>query len=307
MERTFLSCVDRSRFGTLAAYLWPDAALETVCELKQRNVTIFREQFNCHTGTAKTILDQAYDRLGVIPLHGITDEMIDEEVQLLEAVDHVFCPSPAVEASLLANGVPPYKLLKATYGWDPARLAGSDKPFASSEGVTALFVGTICVRKGAHLLLNYWAQSGIKGRLVLAGEMEPIIKEKCVELLGRDDVLVLDYLSDVGALYRSADIFVLPSFEEGSPLVIYEACGSGLPVVTSTMGAGSIIRHNSEGFVVDPYDASGWIAALRALANDKELRRKMATAAANRAQSLVWDAVASERRSQVLGCLRNGS
>lgn len=303
MEDVFLSCIDKIQSERSAAYLWPDASIETLRELKRRDVTVFREQFNCHTGTARRILNLAYERLCVKPQHGITDEKIEREIQISESVDHIFCPSPLVEASLLENGVPAQKILETTYGWDPARLSGNHKHLPSSEGLTAVFVGAICVRKGAHLLLDYWARSGIKGRLVLAGEMEPIIKEKCSGLLARDDVKVLDYFKDVGSLYRSADIFVFPSLEEGSPLVIYEACGSGLPIITTEMGAGRIVRHGGEGFVLDPYDAAGWITALRMLAEDVELRRNMSSAATERAQLFAWASVARQRRQQIVDCL----
>jgi glycosyltransferase involved in cell wall biosynthesis len=303
IEQAFLSCIDRLHSQRSAAYLWPNATFETLRELKRRDVTIFREQFNCHTGTAKKILDRAYERLGATPRHGITAESVDREIQIAEAVDHIFCPSHLVEASLLENGVPAQKVLKASYGWDPARLAGNHKCFPSNDGITAVFVGAICVRKGAHLLLDYWARSKVKGRLVLAGEMEPIIKEKCADLLARDDVTVLDYFRDVGSLYRSADIFIFPSLEEGSPLVIYEACGSGLPIITTEMAAGWVVRHGREGFVLDPYDASGWITALRALADDVKLRRNMSSAAATRARQFMWATVARQRQQQVMECI----
>jgi glycosyltransferase involved in cell wall biosynthesis len=228
---------------------------------------------------------------------------VDREIRIAEAVDHIFCPSPLVEASLLENGVPAQKVLKASYGWDPARLAGNHTLLPSNDGLTAVFVGAICVRKGAHLLLDYWARSEVKGRLVLAGEMEPIIKEKCANLLARDDVTVLDYFRDVGSLYRSADIFVFPSLEEGGPQVTYEACGCGLPVLTTPMGAGRIVRHEREGIVLDPYDASGWIAALRALAEDVKLRRNMSSAASVRAQHFMWATVARQRQQQVMECI----
>lgn len=303
MEEVFLGQIDGFRPGRSAAYLWPDASVGALRELKQRGVTIFREQFNCHTATAKRILDQAYQRLGARPAHGITAGKIEREAAIADVVDHIFCPSPLVEASLLENGISPDKILAATYGWDPARVSRSNKSFVASDGITAVFVGAICVRKGAHLLLDYWARSGIKGRLILAGEMEPVIREKCARLLARDDVTVLDYSRDVGALYRSADIFVFPSLEEGSPLVVYEACGAGLPVVTTPMGAGRIVREQHEGFVLDPYDSSGWIAALRALADDVKLRQSMASAAFDRAKHFVWPAVAQRRRQQMMGCL----
>jgi glycosyltransferase involved in cell wall biosynthesis len=148
--------------------------------------------------------------------------------------------------------------------------------------------------------LDYWARSGVKGRLILAGKLEPVIKYKCAAYLNRKDVVVLDYVRDVGALYRSADIFVLPSLEEGGPMVSYEACGCGLPVVTTTMGAGAIVRHNREGLVLDPYDGDSWIAAIRGLAGNIERRRTLSIAAAERAQSYHWSAVAARRRRMIL-------
>ena len=305
LDGAFLSWMDRFHSQKSAAYLWPDASVEILRELKRRDITIFREQYNCHTGTAKRILDRAYEVLGMTPQHGITDEKVERETAILEAIDYVFCPNAQVVSSMRENGVPAERLLETTYGWDPARFSGQHKHLPLNDGITAVFVGIICVRKGAHLILEYWARSGVKGRLVLAGKMEPAIKDKCAHLLARDDVIVLDYVEDVGALYRSADIFVFPSLEEGGPQVTYEACGCGLPVVTTEMGAGRIVRHEREGFVLDPYDAAGWITAIRALAENRELRRTMSDAASERAQQFTWAAVARSRRQQMQDCLGN--
>ena len=86
----------------------------------------------------------------------------------------------------------------------------------------------------------------------MAGQLEPTIKSKCADVLRRDDVIILDYVQNVGAVYRSADVFAFPSLEEGDPLVTYEACGCGLPIITTPMGAGRVVRHNREGFVDRP-------------------------------------------------------
>lgn len=285
---------------TRAAYIWPDASIGAIKELKRANVRIFREMINCHRGTAKRILDQEYMRLGVPPGHTITEASVVAEQEALEAVDYVFCPSLMVENSLLENGLTASKIISASYGWDPARIHGSTRLLEPHDGLTVVFAGTICVRKGCHLLLDYWAKSKVHGRLVLAGAMEATIKERCAALLAREDVVVLDFAPDIGAIYRSADVFAFPSLEEGAPLVIYEACGSGLPVLTSPMGVGRIVRHGQEGFVLDPFDEKGWIEAIRLLAGDKKRRAEMSAAAARRAQLFRWDIVAERRRKQVL-------
>jgi glycosyltransferase involved in cell wall biosynthesis len=300
LEPTFLALAIKPEFGMSAAYIFPDAAVETILRLKRARTTVFREMINCHRGTAKSILDDAYKRLGLAPGHGITEQSVALEQKALEAVDYIFCSNHMVEASLLENHLQSSKLLQASYGWEPARFSGSEKLLDSSAGLTAVFVGRICIRKGVHLLLDYWAQSGVKGRLLMAGAMEPIIKEKCANHLKRDDVIVLDYVVNVGALYRSADVFVFPTLEEGGPQVTYEACGCGLPVITTPMGAGRIVRDNQEGFVIDPYDRDRWISALRMLADDADRRRIMANAAFESARYFVWDRVAARRRQQIL-------
>jgi glycosyltransferase involved in cell wall biosynthesis len=296
----FSAQVNAAPSQTHAAYIWPDASIDAIRELKQANVKIFREMINCHRGTAKKILDDAYTRLGVAPNHTITEASVIAEQEALEAVDYVFCPNLMVETSLLENGLPASKIVPASYGWDPARFHGSTKVLEPCEGLTAVFAGTICVRKGCHLLLEYWAKSKVRGRLVLAGAMEPTIKEKCAALLARDDVMVLDFVPDVGALYRSADVFVFPSLEEGGPQVTYEACGCRLPVLTTPMGAGRIVRHGQEGFVLDPFDGPSWIAAIQSLAEDNKRRANMSAAATQRAQLFRWDAVAERRKKQLL-------
>ena len=50
-----------------------------------------------------------------------------------------------------------------------------------------------------------------------------------------------------------------------------KACGCGLPVITTPMGAGRIVRDNKEGFVIEPYDAARWISAIRTLAEDLDV------------------------------------
>ncbi|MCE4225057.1 glycosyltransferase family 4 protein [Methylobacterium sp. C25] len=257
-------------------------------------------------GAAKGILDAAYRDLGAKPSHGISDASVTEEDEALALVDYVFCPNAMVTAAVQRRGVSSDKIVEASYGWDPARFKGTGKALAPINGLTALFVGSLSVRKGVHLLLRYWSCSRIRGRLILAGAMEPIIREMCASELARDDVVVLDYVDDVGALFRSADVFVFPTLEEGGPQVTYEACGCRLPVITTPMGAGRIARHGCEGFVLDAYDEAGWIEALAMMAGDPDGREAMARSAAAHAEAFQWHKVALRRREQIEALVNPG-
>jgi glycosyltransferase involved in cell wall biosynthesis len=275
-------------------YIWPDSSVDMLRRLRDLGVPIVREMINCHRGVAKRILDAEYKRIGLEPRHSISAESVDREVEALDYCDYVFCSNDCSEQSVVDFGVPESKVRPASFGWEPARFKGDSRALDAFDGPTFLFVGLVCVRKGAHLILRYWAASGIRGRLVFVGKVEPAIKDICAEYLRRDDVIMVRYTRDVGQFYRSADVFVFPTLEEGGPQVVNEAAGCGVPVITTPMGAARV-ANGATGFVLDPLDEAGWIEALRTLADDAELRRRMGAEAHRRAMSVTWGKVGRAR------------
>ena len=295
-EAQFLKASRRvARSGHGVAYMWPDPSLSLLRRLRDTGIPIVREMVNCHRALGRRVLEAEYRRLGLVPEHFISQELVDAETQALELCDYMFCSNKHVEQSLLETGVPAHKIREASFGWDPSWFQGEFKSLEPIDGATFLFVGLICVRKGAHLIPDYWARSGIKGRLVMIGVVEPAIQRLCAQHLSRDDVTVLKYTRDLGPIYRSADAFVFPSLEEGGPQVPYEAGGCGVPLITSPMGAGRI-ADASTGYVVDPYDGPRWIDAMRSLAEDKALRSRMSAAAKEKAYKYTWREVGQARQ-----------
>ncbi len=296
LERRF---VRNLRAGDIA-YIWPGASLGVYEQARQIGCTVLAERINCHRQTAKAILDDAYARLGLAPAHDIFAADIQAEKKKLSLADLVFSPSPNVTRSLVDSGVAAEKILASSYGWDPDRFNGNTRALPPAEGVTFLFAGLICIRKGAHLLLRAWAEAAIGGRLVLMGKMTEEIRTCCASELNRSDVLHIEHTQDVAAVYRSADAFVFPSLEEGSPLVSYEAMACGLPVLASPMAAGEIVRHQREGLVIDAYEQEAWVTALRRLVGDDELRRTLSKSARLRAEEFTWARVGRQRADQLL-------
>lgn len=295
VERRFLASL---RPGDIA-YIWPGTSVDLLRRVKERGHTLVVERINCQEATAKPILDEAYRRLGLPANPTITDEDVRVAREVVALADRLFSPSPWVTRSLLDDGVPPDRIFESSYGWDPDRLRGTHRALPPCEGITALFVGTICVRKGAHLLLDAWARSGVRGRLLLAGRLEPLIVDRCAGHLDRPDIIHLGHVQDIGAIYRSADVFVLPTLEEGSPLVLCEAMGSGLPSVSSPMGVGAIARDGQEAIVLDPYDVDAWATTFRRLAADETCRRELGSRARRRAEEFTWAKVGARRLAQL--------
>ncbi|MBW4680664.1 MAG: glycosyltransferase family 4 protein [Microcoleus vaginatus WJT46-NPBG5] len=283
-----------------AAYLWPATSWETFRQVNKKEKPIFLERFNCYTGKAKRILDDAYTRLQVLPQHSMTSEKIQQEDAEVGVASYIFCPSPEVKKSFQEAGIAEEKLILTSYGWCPQRFSTIPVKEQQQNTLTVLFVGTVCVRKGAHLLLRAWERAGLKGKLVLSGKMEPVIAETCAELLRRSDVVHTGMNMNITTAFREADIFAFPTLEEGGPLVTYEAMAHGLPILTSPMGAGSIIREGIDAIILSPYDEDAWVEALRKLASSPELRAQFGASARERAEAFTWDKVAARRKELML-------
>ena len=76
--------------------------------------------------------------------------------------------------------------------------------------------------------------------------------------------------------FKTASIFALPSYWEGSPISILEALAVGLPVVSTTVGGiPELIEEGRSGLLVSPGDVEGLAAALTRLLDDPTLRSTM--------------------------------
>lgn len=108
-----------------------------------------------------------------------------------------------------------------------------------SEEIKIIYAGKLSYSKGLMSLLKVFdnIKEKYNTKLFLAGtgtgEEERTIKE-CGKEIG-DSVIFLGSLkqSELGDRFRDADLFVLPSFYEGLPLVVIESLASGLKVVTT--------------------------------------------------------------------------
>jgi len=83
-------------------------------------------------------------------------------------------------------------------------------------------------------------------------------------------------VSDMRSVYHEAAVCVLTSDFEGTPNVLLEAMASGLPVVAARVGGvPEIVRHRQTGFLLEPNDLDGFVAALAELVKNSELRMEM--------------------------------
>lgn len=80
-------------------------------------------------------------------------------------------------------------------------------------------------------------------------------------------------------LYRTHDVFALPTLRDALPLVVIEAMQHGLPVVSTTVGAlAELVADGTTGHLVPPGDANALADRLAELATRPELRRELGRA-----------------------------
>ncbi len=89
------------------------------------------------------------------------------------------------------------------------------------------------------------------------------------------------------ALYRDADIFVLPTLRDQSPNVFLEAMAARFPVITTPVGAApEIVRHGETGFIVNGDDPALLAASMTTLLRDAELRARFGDAGRARVEDV---------------------
>ena len=83
--------------------------------------------------------------------------------------------------------------------------------------------------------------------------------------------------SDVLRLLAGADLFVLPSRQEGLPVVIMEATTAGVPLVVTAVGELPLLFTDGvDALVVPPDQPEALADAVAALAGDTDLRTRLA-------------------------------
>jgi len=158
------------------------------------------------------------------------------------------------------------------------------QPAANSEVIPCqsqrpifLFVGQIIQRKGLHLLLEACVilQSWGYKHFTLQVIGQGALREDLEAFSQQHDLPVewigwVDY-GKIGAYFRNADVFVLPTLEDTWGMVVLESMVFGKPVLCSKWaGASEMIRHGENGYLFDPHQPEAIAAVMRELIDHPE-------------------------------------
>jgi len=212
--------------------------------------------------------------------------------------DRVLTVSNSLRRALVRSGIPEEKVEAILNGVDIGKFQSSDtragKRLSTESGDSRVlfgYVGRISAEKGIDLLLR--AFSAIHQRrgdtgLVIVGDGPELDKMRALaDALGTQHAV--DFLgarADVHELYRTFDVFVLPSLVEGLSNAVLEAMASGLAIVVTGVGDNSeLIEDGKNGFVVPAGSVEELVRKMDMLAKDDECRNRLGGSALAKAKA----------------------
>lgn len=211
------------------------------------------------------------------------------------AVRHVVTTGEALRRQLIEqNGVDPARVTSVPTGIDPARFSPGDKVAARAAlgldpaGKYIGIVATLRSWKGHLYLLDAFKNLDAPDwRLLIVGEgpMRENIEPRIAELGLSDRVRLVGQQDKPEDWLRALDIFCLPSYaNEGVPQAVLQAMFTGLPIVTTPVGAIlEAVSDDETALVVPPQDSRALAAALARLTDDAEFAKTLGAAARARA------------------------
>jgi colanic acid/amylovoran biosynthesis glycosyltransferase len=231
-------------------------------------------------------------------MHGPPEFYAVGTTRLAEKVrdaDAVICISDFCRSQLMGLVEPEAwdKLRVVHCGVSVADFAGELPSRNGTRGIEVLMVGRVVPVKGHPVLIEALAElrrRGVDARATIVGEgAERANLERMAQRFGVEDRVLFTGAvgqDDIRAHYARADVFCLPSFAEGLPVVAMEAMAMGLPVVsTRIMGIPEVVEHGVTGLLVPPARHDLLADALEQLAGDAELRAVMGRAGREKAEA----------------------
>lgn len=234
--------------------------------------------------------------------------------------DALIGPSPRIVGELLEAGYSPAKTHLVPNGVRIPPLASLDEQFTARLAMSdanpslemvpdaplVVYTGRLHERKGLLDLVNAWAKIAPRrpnGRVWMIGDgpQRDDLYDSIVDQGLHHQVFLPGAFDDVTEVLCAADIFVLPSYEEGMSLALLEAMAAGVPVIaTDIPGNRLLITHEQHGLLVPPHEPFALQLAIERLLADRSLGARLAMQARQRVIDEFSLTAMAERHLQII-------
>lgn len=190
------------------------------------------------------------------------------EIKLLNLIDHIIVLSEKTKNEIIEQGILQSKI-SVLYTFHSFKEHLDSSNVLAHSPVNLLFMGSIDQRKGILDLVS--ALSLIKDDVVLnicGGFTDTHIQGQMERAINNDQrISFKGYIKgeEKEKLFSNSDIFILPSYGEGMPIVIMEALYYGCAIVSTNVGAIPEIIHEENGFLIEPGDVASLASEIHSL------------------------------------------
>jgi glycosyltransferase involved in cell wall biosynthesis len=248
-----------------------------------------------------TIHDLTYRRFPELLHEDTLANLKREMLREISRADAVICVSESTRQDVLGDyPVQPSRVvtIHSGIGVPPAKSVS----LPATPGHYLLFVSTIEPRKNLDVLLEAFEllrnQHRYDGDLVIVGKVgwkaEGVIT-KLKTSPWRTAIRHLDYLDrdQLTAMYRGADVFVLPSLYEGFGFPILEAMAAGVPVIAARSSSLPEIGGDAA-IYFNPGNASELATAISLVLTDRAVSQALIDKGRRRSAEFRWDKTAEK-------------
>jgi glycosyltransferase involved in cell wall biosynthesis len=276
--------------GGAVAHVW-EYAPRLLSRLREAGVRVVLDVPIAPATYARRMRDS-----GRAPFFVVHDRHVDFELESFALADVVVAPSAFVADELRAAGVDPRRIVTIEFGADLPARGGADEPVRDARaGIDFCFVGTVNRRKGIQDLLSAWSDRRFShDRLHLCGRVFPDVGD-ALSGARPGTVITPGFVRPAEYLPR-CDVFVFPTWLEGSAKAVFEAMALGLPCIV-TSSAGSVVRDGIDGFVIEPGDVHALTERMLWFKDDPSRIEVMGRAAQARVRDFTWSRYAERVRA----------
>jgi glycosyltransferase involved in cell wall biosynthesis len=274
-------------------HVWPLGSLNTLRTASRLGIPTILERCNAHTKYAYEVVRKECERVGVMlepgHEHAYKADVLNKEVEEYMLADYILCPSEFVAQTFINEGFKKEKIVQYKYGFDEKKCYPISKPHDRKSGLTMLFAAGCAPRKGLHFALEAWLRSPAHntGTFLIAGEFVPGYAEKLSSMLSHPSVRLIGYRKDLPDVMRLSDILVLPSVEEGSALVTWDARGCGCVLLVSD-STGAPCKHMENALVHRAGDVDELTRQITLLHDNRELLETLRSNSLSTTHNMTW-------------------
>ncbi|WP_162238738.1 glycosyltransferase family 4 protein [Pedobacter sp. Leaf194] len=277
-------------------HCYEHAALSSFKQAQKLGCFKILEQISQHHTFYKKVIDQQFDQYPNLR-SDYNEKILLESIKKrnrrkdgeYDLADLIICNSTFTMSTLIEAGIDRRKIVNIPLAYP--KVDEVENIQKQVDQFTFIYVGSLSLRKGTHILLEAWQKCFFDEQnvqLILAGSssLPRGLTENLpqnVEFRGFLDKHELDNL------YKQADLLVFPTLADGFGMVITEAMAKGLPVLTTSNSAGyDLIEDGIDGFIIDAGSINALAKKMLWIVENKSILPNMSKLIMEKAKKYQW-------------------